>query len=703
MKNQKNLITVVFAIIFFIGAQILYSGTFKWVRIGNVEMKVVDNTDQDQLAGSRAVYYYYDNYNWFHLYNAGWHLGTKDWVDETGTTWPVKVVGTATAGANESNNTLPVADAEGITLRRYVRHQPPTIKVGEEYLNDPFPLTGDEVNPDKIPGTADMLLESTVNTVMGVTLKQKVLAWSSADYDDFIIYDWTFVNTGNIDDDDEIELPNQDLEDVYFMRMNNFYSPGRGIPWYSTYGERVGDSLRMMYGYPSRSQDSDYDDFGDPDNDTGFLNRPFYVGEAFLHADKSTADHTDDITQPRMTGVNTVEIFWLKYEAAGHSASDLANLYQVLQYGFGGPLFNFGYQTSGVYPGVDTYHSLRMDEQGYKFAKNIPWWNWRAIAHTSCGPYDLAYGDSVRFVYAFVMGTISPEKGWEVGRAWQNGTATWDGSNNLPQPFIDNPDLYDDANDYAKDCWVATGRDSLFKNAWAAQYAVKNDYNLPVPPRTPSLEVMGMPEHIQVSWGDESESDTDFSGYRVYRAIGCPDTTFTRIFECGGNTSIPVTHTYNDTSAQRAVAYFYYVTAFDNGLSNEPSPNGVVRSLESGWNLNRTRAAVYRSRPAGTLKTVRVVPNPLNVNANNFPGEPNKIVFMDIPGQCTIKIFTESGDLVKTIEHVSNSGDEIWGGNILDLQTVSNSGQLLVSGLYLAHITDTETGESTVTKFVIIR
>ena len=26
------------------------------------------------------------------------------------------------------------------------------------------------------------------------------------------------------------------------------------------------------------------------------------------------------------------------------------------------------------------------------------------------------------------------------------------------------PDLYDDDNDYAKDCWIATGKDSLFKN-----------------------------------------------------------------------------------------------------------------------------------------------------------------------------------------------------------------------------------------------
>jgi hypothetical protein len=76
---------------------------------------------------------------------------------------------------------------------------------------------------------------------------------------------------------------------------------------------------------------------------------------------------------------------------------------------------------------------------------------------------------------------------------------------------------------------------------------------------------------------------------------------------------------------------------------------------------------------------------------------------MDIPAYCTIKIYTEGGDLVKTIEHGSGSGDEIWGGNILDLQTVSDSGQLLVSGIYLAHITDNESRDTAITKFVIIR
>ena len=701
MIQYKKTIFSTILIFLFIGVQAVNAGAFKWIRIGNLQVKVIDNSDQDQYAGSRSAYYYYDGYDWPQLYNAGWHLGTVDWTDEEGLQWPVKVVGTATAGANETNNTMPIADDEGTSLRRYVRHEPPTISVDGDLLNDPFPLSGDEVNPDIIPGTADMMLVSQINTAMGVTLDQKVLAWSAPDYDDFVIFDWTFTNTGNTDDDADIELPNQNLEDVYFMRMNHFYGPGRGEPWYSTYGERVGDSLRMMYAYPSRSADAVYDDFGDPDLDNNFLNRPFYAGEAFLHADKSSTDDSDDITQPRMTGVETVEIFWLKYEAATHSASELRNIYQVMSQGFGGSLFNHDYQTDNVHP--NTFHSLRMDEQGYKSPKELPWWNWRAVTHTSSGPYDLAFGESVRFVFALVIGTISREKGYEIGRAWNEGTATWEGLDNLPPPFQDNPDLYDDNNDYAKDCWVATGKDSLFTNAWAAQYAVQNNYNLPTPPRAPSVEVQGLPEYIQIRWGDESELDADFDGYRVYRATGRADTTYTKIFECGGDSGIPLTHSFDDGTAQRAVAYFYYVTAFDDGVSNATSPDGSIRRLESGWNLNRTLAAAYLSRPAGTLNTIRVVPNPLNINSQNFPGEPNKIVFMDVPAYCTIKIFTESGDLVKTIQHTTGSGDEIWGGNVLELQTVSESGQLLVSGLYIAHIVNDETGDDTFTKFVIIR
>jgi hypothetical protein len=59
-------------------------------------------------------------------------------------------------------------------------------------------------------------------------------------------------------------------------------------------------------------------------------------------------------------------------------------------------------------------------------------------------------------------------------------------------------------------------------------------------------------------------------------------------------------------------------------------------------------------------------------------------------------IFTELGELIKTIEHSDGSGSEDW-----DLRTTSN--QLVVSGIYIAVIIDSNTGDKEIEKFSIIR
>ncbi|MCD6081471.1 fibronectin, partial [candidate division WOR-3 bacterium] len=74
-----------------------------------------------------------------------------------------------------------------------------------------------------------------------------------------------------------------------------------------------------------------------------------------------------------------------------------------------------------------------------------------------------------------------------------------------------------------------------------------------------------------------------------------------------------------------------------------------------------------------------------------------------------IRIYTERGDLIKTIVHDDGSGDEAW-------ESVTSSRQLVVSGVYIAHFEvtrdyyDPETGEllykkgdQAIRKFIIIR
>ncbi len=70
-------------------------------------------------------------------------------------------------------------------------------------------------------------------------------------------------------------------------------------------------------------------------------------------------------------------------------------------------------------------------------------------------------------------------------------------------------------------------------------------------------------------------------------------------------------------------------------------------------------------------------------------------MFYNIPGICTIKIFTERGDLIETIEHTNGSGDEAW-------NSITSSAQTVVSGLYIV-VFETPDGQKAIRKFVVIR
>ena len=100
------------------------------------------------------------------------------------------------------------------------------------------------------------------------------------------------------------------------------------------------------------------------------------------------------------------------------------------------------------------------------------------------------------------------------------------------------------------------------------------------------------------------------------------------------------------------------------------------------------------------MSDIRVVPNPFNISAAKTLGygdqAPNRLYFFNIPGRCTIKIYTEVGELVKTIVHTDGSGDAYW-------DSVTSSNQLVVSGIYIAVIHNDNTGEQKIVKFVIIR
>jgi len=710
MRRSWNVVIMLFLVSPLFLLDHTEAGVFKWIRVGKYQTKIVDSGDQGEQAGEGT--FAYSNYLLFDRYmidHAGWHLGALNWKDENGNTITHKISGAGHGSADESINTMPIPDEDGITIRLYRREAPPTITVDGERIDDPFPLTAaDEVNPEYIAqwgGTADIMVESTINTSMGVTINQRCFAWSQANHDDYIIYDWTFTNTGNIDLDDEIELDGQTLEDVYFWRANNFVT-GASRNWNSEYGAVPGDSVRVVYAYPERSEGAEVDDVGDPRPEDpegirqgGFLRRPYCIGEAMLHVDTSPDDPTDDPTQPRMTHVETAERLWAKLHAENNSEADHATLYNAMQFGFGEPL------QTGVYPG--TYHGVPLDQRGYLNAEEAPWWAWRACSYTSSGPFQFGFGQSIRIVWATVTGSISRELGYDIAKAWYDGTAaeTWTGPYKLPPPYDDHPELAPTDNDMAKDSWVFSGIDSLITNAYNATWNAQHDYQVPVPPPAPNIVITSLPDKITISWGTESEVG-DFAGYRVYRALGAPnDENFSLVWQCGPGTDNPqVVNSWDDEAPQRGEEYYYYVTAFDDGSENVPGVNGVVESLESGSYLNRTSLPGILTREAKSdLSSVRVVPNPYNLSAVdlNYTGAPNKITFFNLPPVCTISIYTETGDLVKTIEHTNGSGDDSW-GFLSEEHQASESSQIIASGIYIAFF-KTPDGDTNFQKFIIVR
>ncbi|MFH1196218.1 MAG: hypothetical protein V1720_10920 [bacterium] len=118
----------------------------------------------------------------------------------------------------------------------------------------------------------------------------------------------------------------------------------------------------------------------------------------------------------------------------------------------------------------------------------------------------------------------------------------------------------------------------------------------------------------------------------------------------------------------------------------------------------------YTGERISKMEEIRIVPNPFNMRSRDIQfgvDTPDRLAFYNLPPMCKIKIYTETGDLVETIDHTNGSGDELW-------HSLTSSKQLVVSGLYIAYFEVTEDaevngvkvyskGDSIIKKFIIIR
>lgn len=142
-----------------------------------------------------------------------------------------------------------------------------------------------------------------------------------------------------------------------------------------------------------------------------------------------------------------------------------------------------------------------------------------------------------------------------------------------------------------------------------------------------------------------------------------------------------------------------------------PSPGAVLafgptRPFATGdaVEFSFTAAGFDAAAAEEALDDVYVVPNPYVATSLFEPANPylvgrgeRRILFMNLPPECTIRIYTITGDLVQTLTHSAgvDNGQEPW-----DL--VSRDGMQVAYGVYLFHVDAPGVGQ-TVGRFALIK
>ncbi len=539
--------------------------------------------------------------------------------------------------------------------------------------------------------TMDRLLYTEANTAIGITEKRRTIAFGQQFHNNYYINEYVFKNTGIIDK--KGTTVRQTLEGVIF-HFQYRYSVSKEacvyglyiLPQSAAWGHcEMNDTMWVsdpnsnekylsLFSWKGLHSKAGFNNIGAPDNRAngdGRLTAPHYIGALVLHADKSAKDKSNDKSQPSST-------YYLGSDEPITSGNDQFNATKMAA--------EYAHMTKGHPP---MSHADAVISSG-QFADE---WGSTPGGFSHCasfGPYTLEPGDSIRIVIAEAMDGLGREACVTVGAKWLKNEG----------PFVmPNGATAANRDDY-KNSWVYTGRDSLYRTFQRVINAFRAGYKVPVPPPPPKMfEVSGGGDRIQLSWSNDAESWPNFAGYRVFRAIHTPDTIFTEIFACGAGTANPqIVNRFDDVTAVRGFDYYYYIVTFDNGSTNVGGLN-PPGPLQSSPFYTKTVLPTNLKRKAGeSLSQIRVVPNPFNLRARDLQygySAPDRINFLDIPPVCTIKIFTERGDLVNTIYHTNGSGDESW-------NSITSSQQVIVSGVYIA-VFETPDGQKAIRKFVVIR
>jgi hypothetical protein len=696
LMTRNSLLFIATTILLLSGASqnlVQAQGQAKWLSVGslhNFYMPV--GIEREHALVARQQY----GLRWPALYQhqdmqaakALW-IGTTDFTDGAGNAFPFKVVhaGPRVGGLGAF---FPV---EHKLIGKY---PPVEILVDDEATFN----VADEVDEIDPTMAADRMVYTKVNTEIGITMERRVMQFSLEGHDNYHILEYTFTNTGKNTSSDAVTLPNKTLTGLMFFWQYRYsvvaqtrYTIGNATGWgINAMTDRFGDGLGPDYGadaglrgqftwhgrFPLFTQ---FDNIGgpiwiattssgfvQPQDTVGRLGAIHFVGNAFLHADTAPGNTANDPAQPTtMTEVGSDD--GLNSGNDPFNSAKMLREYNEFMLRGRTPRHAYLVEPTGD-PGfkAPTGDPSRGTSGGFSAASGV-------------GPYTLAPGESIRIVKVEAASGLSRQAATEIGRQFKlsNGNAA------LPISF----QVGNTMHTMTKNEWVFTGRDSLMQTFNRAKANFDGGYTLPSPPVPPTaFRINSGGDGIYMDWDYPSAAEGSISGFEIYRAQFRFDSLYTLV----GNVAANVRE-FADTDSNpvggpiRGIDNYYYIQAVAAGGSG----------LRSSRYLTQSYDPARLKRQAGTsMDQIRVVPNPFVRSASPEVKVAGFVIdFLEVPGRAKLQIFTELGELVRTIMHSDGSGDIRWNLN-------TGNRQRIVSGVYIAVIENLDTGEVATRKFVVI-
>lgn len=612
-----------------------------------------------------------------------------------------------------------------------------------------YPVLSDgTLNPYYNPNEAEQIITAKWASSVGLTVSRVSRQWSYPDFDDMIIYEYTFVYDGDTTGVEGAPGRTVTLKDVFIAFQYGFAPSMYGYQrqygnWKYEGGIYRGDQNNfwdarywLTYNMNLRTNGDATMPFKvEPDpnlflhnaqtgENGGGLNSPQAPGYCILYYDTTHLAYVDpeDSLLNESETVNQLRTYlgqyyeldanhhilqpWSNKVSTGNTNSEKEKLNAM----------NPALRWSGVYsPASTTWPKPPKAPDGYSWIGRAAY-PYRQSAdagqkHTVFGPYTLHLGDTLKFALAEVVGY-----GAEPGDSVEGGQTftEWTTNPSFNIPITINGQRLTD--DYLKDFGYPDYVNSDVRNVtqvahkafvaylghepnvpvWPENNPRAGSYKIPIPVPAPAIVLTNTDKaDIRINWKRDVENFTaprimgQLARFNIYRSVA-PMGPWTLVASVNKgdqnyiNSSGDYEFVDSTTSFKVGDVRYYCVTSVDE--------HGNMSGKTNITPIKKDLGAVDE------LGKVYVVPNPFIVNSgfSSIPNASQVIGFYGLPKKCTIRIFSYNGHLVQTLYHDKPAySDTEW------YQITSNN-QSLASGVYFFVVTTPE-GEKVTGKFIVIK